>query len=119
MLDLPVEQFCPNSEAFYHDFQIQFIKCKNGAKKSISAPHMITTLLSELDLENGHEVCQLGSKGGYIAGLIAKIIDQKGEVHLFEQNDEVYQHSINSLSGWPDNKNQTFFKLKFKTRAFS
>ena len=39
MLDLPVEQFCQNSEAFYHDFPVQFIKCKNGAKKSISASH--------------------------------------------------------------------------------
>ena len=112
MLGLPVEQFCQNSEAFYHDFPVQFIKCKNGAKKSISAPHMITTLLSELDLENGHEVCQLGSKGGYIAGLIAKIVDQNGEVHLFEQNDEVYQHSINSLSGWPTIKIKLFSNFR-------
>ena len=108
MLGLPVEQFCSNSEAFYHDFPVQFIKCKNGAKKSISAPHMITTLLSELDLKRGNKVCQLGSKGGYIAGLIAKIVDKEGEVHLFEQNEEVFQHSINSLSGWPTIKIKNF-----------
>lgn len=118
MLDLPVEQFCQNSDAFYHDFPVQFIKCKNGAKKSISAPHMITTLLSELDLENGHEVCQLGSKGGYIAGLIAKIVEQNGEVHLFEQNEEVFQHSINSLSGWPTIKIRNFSDSNLKPEHF-
>ena len=108
MLDLPVEQFCQDADAFYHDFPVQFIKCKNGAKKSISAPHMITTLLTELDLNKGLSVCQIGSKGGYISGLIAKIVEEDGEVFLFEQNKEVLQHSIKSLSGWPTVKINQF-----------
>ena len=112
MLQLPVEQFCNNSEAFYHDFPVQFIKCKNGAKKSISAPHMITTLLSELELKHGQTVCQIGSKGGYISGLMAKIVEEKGQIFLFEQNNEVLQHSSKSLSGWPTVKISQFENLE-------
>ena len=73
MCGLHLDQFTTyDFDGFFHDRPVVFMETENGGVKTISAPHMIVTLLHHLELNEGHEVLVVGSKGGYIAALIAK-----------------------------------------------
>ena len=65
MCSLHLEQFTSyDYDCFFHDRPVVFMETKNGGVKTISAPHMIVTLLHQLELAEGQEVLILGSKGG-------------------------------------------------------
>ena len=51
---------------------------QNDAAKTISAPHMIATLLHHLELRVGQHVLLIGAKGGYLAALIDHIVGNDG-----------------------------------------
>ena len=71
MSAIAVESFTNyDSEPFYYDRPLVFTETDSGGIKTISAPHMICTLLHHLELERGDEVLLLGAKGGYLAALI-------------------------------------------------
>ena len=51
-------------EPFWHDRPLVFLETTKGGVKTISAPHMISTMLHHLELAPGQEVLILGAKGG-------------------------------------------------------
>ena len=102
MCSLHLEQFTSyDYDCFFHDRPVVFMETKNGGVKTISAPHMIVTLLHQLELSEGQEVLILGSKGGYLAALIATILGEQGRVLLLDPSEEIIRHTAKALSGWP------------------
>ena len=102
MCSLHLEQFTSyDYDCFFHDRPVVFMETKNGGVKTISAPHMIVTLLHQLEVSKGQEVLVLGSKGGYLAALIATILGEDGRVLLLDPSEEIIRHTAKALSGWP------------------
>ena len=102
MYALHLEQFTTyDFDGFFHDRPVVFMETENGGVKTISAPHMIVTLLHHMELKEGQEVLVVGSKGGYVAALIATIVGEEGKVILIDPSAEIVRHTANSLAGWP------------------
>lgn len=102
MCSLHLEQFTNyDFGGFFHDRPVVFMETENGGVKTISAPHMIVTLLHHLELKEGQEVLVVGSKGGYLAALIATIIGEDGRVVVIDPSTEIIRHTANALAGWP------------------
>ena len=89
------------SDPFYSDRPIPFMETYEGHIKTISAPHMIVTLLHHLELSNGQEVILIGAKGGYLAALIAQIIGENGNVKVLDSCKESILHAKERLTHWP------------------
>ena len=85
-------------EPFWHDRPLVFLETSKGGVKTISAPHMIATMLHHLELAPGQEVLILGAKGGYIAALIAHIVGPEGGVVVVDPSREVVDHVRNRLT---------------------
>jgi len=93
MSAVAVESFTNyDSEPFYYDRPLVFTETDGGGIKTISAPHMICTLLHHLELERGDEVLLLGAKGGYLAALINHIVGPEGGVTVVDPNRQVVEH---------------------------
>ena len=80
-------------DSFWHDRPVPFLITRNDAAKTISAPHMIVTLLHHLELRVGQHVLLIGSKGGYLAALIDHIIGKDGMITVLEPHPEVLYHT--------------------------
>ena len=52
---------------FLNDRPVVFMERGLGRVKTISAPHMIATLLFHAELRSGHATLVIGAKGGYFA----------------------------------------------------
>lgn len=85
-------------EPFWHDRPLVFLETCRGGVKTISAPHMIATMLHHLELAIGQEVLILGAKGGYIAALIAHIVGPEGGVVVVDPSREVVDHVRDRLA---------------------
>ena len=90
-----------NPEGFFNDRPVVFLKTPSGGIKTISAPHMIATLLDNLELEIGQHIVVYGAKGGYISALIAHIIGEDGKVTILDPSEEVINFISNNLRGYP------------------
>ena len=102
MFKVEIEDFTEfDHSGFYHDRPVVFLKTPDGGMKNISAPHMIVTLLDNLELEKGQHIVVLGAKGGYISALIAHIIGEQGKVTVLDPSSEVIGHISNNLRGYP------------------
>jgi protein-L-isoaspartate O-methyltransferase len=53
-------------EPFWNDRPVPFLFTDFGATRTISAPHMIATLLHHLEIIEGQDIMLIGSKGGFI-----------------------------------------------------
>jgi protein-L-isoaspartate(D-aspartate) O-methyltransferase len=84
-------------DAFWHDRPVPFLITQNDAAKTISAPHMIATLLHHLELLVGQHVLLIGAKGGYLAALIDHIVGKDGMVTVLEPHQEVQYHTEERL----------------------
>ena len=84
-------------DAFWHDRPVPFLITRNDATKTISAPHMIATLLHHLELRVGQHVLLIGSKGGYLAALIDHIVGKDGMITILEPHPEVLYHTEERL----------------------
>ena len=84
-------------DAFWHDRPVPFLITRNDAAKTISAPHMIATLLHHLELRVGRHVLLIGSKGGYLAALIDHIVGKDGMITVLEPHPEVLYHTEERL----------------------
>ena len=107
-----------DSDPFYSDRPIQFMETIEGKIKTISAPHMIVTLLHNLELNSGQEVILIGSKGGYLAALIAQIIGENGNVRVLDQCDESISHAKERLTHWPTIELRTLESIDVSPVAF-
>ena len=90
-----------DSSGFFHDRPVVFLETSQGGVKTISAPHMIVTLLHNLELEKGQHIVIYGAKGGYISALIAHIVGEEGRVTVLDPSGDVIEHISNNLRGYP------------------
>jgi protein-L-isoaspartate(D-aspartate) O-methyltransferase len=98
MLSVDIESFSDyDPTPFYHDRPLVFTETDEGGIKTISAPHMICTLLHHLELDEGDEVLLIGAKGGYLAALIGHIVGPDGGVTVVDPNRQVIEHVRNHL----------------------
>ena len=102
MYKVDIEDFTDHdSSGFYHDRPVVFLETPEGGVKTISAPHMIVTLLHNLELEKGQHIVIYGAKGGYISALIAHVIGEDGRVTVLDPSIDVIEHISNNLRGYP------------------
>ena len=102
MLKVNLEDFTDYDVApFFADRPVPYIETNSGNIKTISAPHMIITLLHHMELSYGQEVIVIGCKGGYLAALIATILGDDGRVNVLDPSKEVVNHAKDRLSHWP------------------
>ena len=102
MLSVDVADFTDyDPTPFFHDRPLVFTETDGGGVKTISAPHMICTLLHHLELEEGDEVLLLGAKGGYLAALIGHIVGPEGGVTIVDPNRQVIEHVREHLRNYP------------------
>ena len=98
MLNVDVRHFSTESpEPFYHDRPLVFLETDRGGVKTISAPHMVVTMLHHLELAPGMQVMLIGAKAGYLAALISEIVGEEGGVTLLDPDEEVLKHVTTSL----------------------
>ncbi len=84
-------------DAFFHDRPVPFLVTENDAAKTISAPHMVATLLHHLELRQGQHVLLIGAKGGYLAALIDWMVGESGMVTIVEPHAAVLAHTSERL----------------------
>ncbi len=84
-------------EPFWQDRPVPFLFTDFGVSRTISAPHMIATLLHHLEVFEGQHILLIGSKGGYLAAIIDRIVGPKGCVTIIEPHDEVRIHTEDRL----------------------
>ena len=77
---------------FFHDRPLVFLETPSGGVKTISAPHMVATLLSHLELSEGQDVVIIGAKGGYFTALISAVVGDEGTVTVFDPSEAVLEH---------------------------
>ena len=82
-----------DTEPFLMDKPVPFLVTESGAAKTISAPHMVATLLHHLEIREGQHVLLMGSKGGYLASLLDCMLGPDGAVTIIEPHPEVLQHT--------------------------
>jgi protein-L-isoaspartate O-methyltransferase len=103
MMNVDIRCFSSNSpDSFFQDRPLVFLENERGGVKTISAPHMIVTMLHHLELSQGMEVMVVGAKGGYISALINEIVGDKGGVTLLDYDSDVLNHACKShkMSGY-------------------
>ena len=86
-----------DTEPFLMDKPVPFLVTESGAAKTISAPHMVATLLHHLEIREGQHVLLIGSKGGYLASLLDCMLGPDGAVTIIEPHPEVLQHTSERL----------------------
>ena len=102
ILKVDLEHFTDYDVApFYADRPVPYIESNSGNIKTISAPHMIITLLHHMELAVGQEIIVIGCKGGYLSALIATIVGENGRVNVLDPSTEVVNHAKERLSHWP------------------
>ena len=102
MYKIDIEDFTEyDHTGFFYDRPVVFLETPAGGQKNISAPHMIVTMLDNLELEEGQNIVVLGAKGGYISALIAHIVGERGKVTVLDPSNEVIEHISNNLRGYP------------------
>jgi len=102
MNKVDVEDFTEHdASGFYHDRPVVFLETPEGGMKTISAPHMIMTLLDNLELDTEQHIVIYGAKGGYISALVAHIIGENGKVTVFDPSDDIIAHISHKLRGYP------------------
>ena len=119
MIKVDVSDFTDyDVEPFFADRPIPFIETDEGGIKTISAPHMIVTLLHHLELSEGQEVVILGAKGGYIAALIAIIVGENGRVRLLDPSQLAVEHVQSRLTHWPTVESRVLEAVEIAPVAF-
>ena len=84
-------------EPFWNDSPVPFLFTGFGATRTISAPHMIVTLLHHLEVIEGQDIILIGSKGGYLAAIIDRMVGKYGSVTIIEPNEEVREYTEDRL----------------------
>tara|TARA_B100000959_G_scaffold286717_1_gene366734 strand:+ start:1601 stop:2590 length:990 start_codon:yes stop_codon:yes gene_type:complete len=87
-------------EDFWCDRPVPFIELESGVSRTISAPHMIVTLLHHLEVKEGQNIVILGSKGGYLAALLDFLVGTRGSVIISESDSEIRSHTESKLAGY-------------------
>ena len=119
MLKVDLEDFTDYDVApFFADRPVPYIETNSANIKTISAPHMIITLLHHMELSDGQEVIVIGCKGGYLAALIATIVGDNGRVNVLDPSKEVVNYAKDRLLHWPTVEIRTMDNLDVAPIAF-
>jgi len=119
MLEIEVKYFTDfETTDYFADRPITFLQNDNGAVKTISAPHMIATLLYHLELQKGNDVVIIGCKSGYVAALIAMIVGEDGTVKIIDPSQSAIQHAKSRLTHWPTIEVRHIESLQISPIAF-
>ncbi len=98
MMQVDVRSFSDfDPTPFFHDRPLVFLETVAGGVKTISAPHMVATLLTHLELSEGQDVVLIGAKGGYFAALISAVVGETGNVVVYDPSSVVIEHVDNRL----------------------
>jgi protein-L-isoaspartate(D-aspartate) O-methyltransferase len=118
MMNVDIQNFTDYDPLpFWHDRPIVFTETERGGVKTISAPHMVVTLLHHLELSAGQEVLILGAKGGYLAALVSHIVGPEGGVTVVDPNRQVVEHVRKRLKQQKLNSPFTVRKMHALERA--
>ena len=99
MIDIEPGDFTDHDlEGFWQDRPVPFLFTGFGATRTISAPHMIATLLYHLEVIVGQDIILVGSKGGYLAAIIDRMVGEEGTVTILEPHEEVRLHTEDRLA---------------------
>ena len=102
LLKVSVEDFTDfDCTDFYLDRPVLFFEDENGNCKTISAPHMIISMIDNLELSEGSNVVVYGGKGGFVSAIIAHIIGEEGNVTIIDPNQDIVDHINNRLAMYP------------------
>lgn len=71
-----------------------------GHGQTISQPRTIALMLSEMDIQQGHKVLEIGSGSGYVLALISHLVGKKGKVFGMEVVKELFLKSREKLEGY-------------------
>ena len=71
-----------------------------GHGQTISQPYTIALMLSELDLNEGQKVLEVGSGSGYVLALISRIVGKKGKVLGLEVIKKLAKKSKETLENY-------------------
>ena len=85
-------------DPFWDDRPVPFLFTGFGATRTISAPHMIATLLHNLEIIEDQDIMLIGSKGGYLAAIIDRMVGKDGSVTIIEPHEEVREYTEERLS---------------------
>ena len=78
---------------FWNDRPVPFLTTDSGTSKTISAPHMIVTMLHHLEVVKGQSILLMGAKGGYISALLDNLVGKKGKITVIEPHEEVREYT--------------------------
>ena len=99
MIDIDPADFTDyDLEGFWHDRPVPFLFTGFGTTRTISAPHMIATLLHHLEIMKGQDIILIGSKGGYLAAIIDRMVGEEGSVTIVEPHEEVRLYTEDRLA---------------------
>ena len=94
LLKVSVEDFTDfDCTDFYLDRPVLFFEDESGNCKTISAPHMIISMIDNLELSEGSNVVVYGGKGGFVSAIIAHIIGEEGKVTIIDPNQDIAHRS--------------------------
>ena len=94
MMQIDIRHFSDlDPTPFFHDMPLVFMTTKSGGVKTVSAPHMVATMLHHLELSHGQDVVIIGSKGGYVSALIGQLVGPEGSVLVLDPSEEVVEHT--------------------------
>ncbi len=103
MLSVDVMEFTDEDpQPFWRDRPLVFLRTEKGGIKTISAPHMVVTMLGHLETLPGQDVLLLGAKGGYLAALVAHLVGEEGSVTVVDPNRLVVDHVRGHLARRPE-----------------
>lgn len=77
-----------------YDAPVLFYYKDENINRTVSAPHMISMMLSIMELSPHDHVLILGAKGGFMESIIAKAVSK---VSILEENKEIAKCTENSL----------------------
>ncbi len=118
MRSVDIESFSDhNPVAFWHDRPLVFLETPRGGVKTISAPHMVVTMLHHLEISPGQQVLVLGAKGGYISALIAHMVGPEGTVVVVDPSRDVVEHVRARLQPMRDTHSIRVRKMRSIGRA--
>ena len=87
-------------DLFWSDNPVPFLITKSGISKTISAPHMIITMLHHLEIKKNYSILLMGAKGGYLSALLGNLVGKNGKITIIEPHKEVRDYTENRIKDY-------------------
>ncbi|MDQ8184359.1 protein-L-isoaspartate O-methyltransferase [Pelagicoccus sp. SDUM812002] len=98
-IELEATAIRPHIAELYSDHPLGIYRDQNGRSLStISQPSLVLYMLALLELEQGHQVFELGGGSGWNAALMARLVGDIGSVTSIEIIEDLVENAQNALS---------------------